>query len=81
VRPEVAVCQKPDREGGPHSQVLVLKTSEKACRIPVAYANAALPPDVRKGSAFPASLILNSGEATPRPLQRGVASLLNGDNG
>src|SRR5258708_900848 len=30
--------------------------------------NAALPPDVRKGSAFPATLILNSGEAPPRPL-------------
>jgi hypothetical protein len=29
--------------------------------------NAALPPDVRKGSAFPSTLILNSGEAPPRP--------------
>ena len=54
---------------------------EMACRIPTACASAALPPDVRKGSAFPASLILNSGEAPPRPLQRGVASVLNGDNG
>src|SRR5258706_6738351 len=30
--------------------------------------NTAAPFDVRKGSAFPATLILNSGEAAPRPL-------------
>ncbi len=32
------------------------------------HANAALPPDVRKGSAFPTASILNSGEAPPRLL-------------
>src|ERR1700681_3513665 len=75
VRTEVAVSEARPRgprpgspAGGGRGGRATLATTrleeigEMACRIPTACASAALPPDVRKGSAFPASLILNSGE-------------------
>jgi hypothetical protein len=69
--------RKPDREGGPHSQVLVLKKPRFGLSDSNRRRDAALPPDVRKGFAFPlaiVSILHSCREAPPRCSGRGGAS-------